>query len=547
MKRMKKIFAMLLAFTMVLGMTMTASAAATQTTTTIGVTGKETDRGTITVSGVTAEDGLSVKAYKIVEANYENSDSFSGYSPVYDGTVTVAENGDITVTDAQLTAILANITDSTKSWTMTPNTDKTAYSAEVPVGSYLVQITGSEAKIYSNVVVSARYVHSSGQTGVESNNVAIENGNAWIKVQNHPEIDKNIVKTDNSEVKGNTAKIGDTVKYEIEADIPYYGGAYPTYSINDKLTGLTYKEGLTVKVVREGKTDVTLAEGTHYTVTPNPLETTTTEFTLNFVVDATDDDVNNAVYTLNDYAGGKVVVTYNATVANTAAMDEAGNLNTATLNYTKDSKVEGNDGTDSVTTYTYTFEIDFIYKVGQSEANVNESAALAGAKFQLYTDETCGEDKKYSNAKWNGEVTSASDGLLKMEGLDVGTYYLKEVEAPSGYTINNTVYKIDITAVVDSASTATGKLQSWTITVTDNVTKEVVATNTYTVSEVTDETTGEVIFTATPGTATVNIPNTKIIALPSTGGIGTTIFTVAGCGIMIAAAFFFFASRKKEN
>ena len=211
--------------------------------------------------------------------------------------------------------------------------------------------------------------------------------------------------------------------------------------------------------------------------------------------------------------------------------------------------MEGNDGTDSVTTYTYTFEIDFIYKVGQSEADVNESAALPGAKFQLYTDETCGADKKYSNAKWDGEVTSASDGLLKMEGLDVGTYYLKEVEAPSGYTINNTVYKIDITAVVDSATTATGKLQSWTITVTDNVTKKVVATNTYTVNEVTDATTGKVIFTATPGVDnnTVNIPNTRIIALPSTGGIGTTIFTVAGCGIMIAAAFFFFASRKKEN
>ena len=264
---------MLLAFTMILGMTMTASASVTPTTTTTDVTGKNTDRGTITVSGVTPENGLSVKAYKIVEANYGNSGSFSGYSPVYPGTVAVAQNGDITVTDSQLTAILANITESTNSWTMTPNADKTSYSATVRVGSYLVQINGSEEKIYSNVVVSARYVHSNGQTGIESNNVAIENGNAWIKVQNHPEIDKNIVKTDGSEVKGNTAKIGDTVKYEIEADIPYYGGAYPTYSINDKLTGLTYKEGLTVKVVREGNTDVTLVEGTHYTVTPNSLGT----------------------------------------------------------------------------------------------------------------------------------------------------------------------------------------------------------------------------------------------------------------------------------
>ena len=44
-----------------------------------------------------------------------------------------------------------------------------------------------------------------------------------------------------------------------------------------------------------------------------------------------------------------------------------------------------------------------------------------------------------------------------------------------------------------------------------------------------------------------NFVNTKLSALPSTGGIGTTIFTIAGCAIMIAAAGFFFASRKKAN
>jgi len=47
--------------------------------------------------------------------------------------------------------------------------------------------------------------------------------------------------------------------------------------------------------------------------------------------------------------------------------------------------------------------------------------------------------------------------------------------------------------------------------------------------------------------SSIEITNTKLIALPSTGGIGTTIFTVAGCAIMIAAAGFFFATRKKEE
>ena len=45
----------------------------------------------------------------------------------------------------------------------------------------------------------------------------------------------------------------------------------------------------------------------------------------------------------------------------------------------------------------------------------------------------------------------------------------------------------------------------------------------------------------------MSIVNNKLTSLPSTGGIGTTIFTIGGCAIMIAAAFLFFASRKKND
>ena len=45
----------------------------------------------------------------------------------------------------------------------------------------------------------------------------------------------------------------------------------------------------------------------------------------------------------------------------------------------------------------------------------------------------------------------------------------------------------------------------------------------------------------------INIPNTKLSGLPSTGGIGTTIFTIGGCAIMIIAAGLFFASRRKSS
>ena len=49
------------------------------------------------------------------------------------------------------------------------------------------------------------------------------------------------------------------------------------------------------------------------------------------------------------------------------------------------------------------------------------------------------------------------------------------------------------------------------------------------------------------GASVADIPNTKLAALPSTGGIGTTIFTIGGCAIMIVAAGLFFATRRKAE
>ena len=95
----------------------------------------------------------------------------------------------------------------------------------------------------------------------------------------------------------------------------------------------------------------------------------------------------------------------------------------------------------------------------------------------------------------------ATNGTLKITGLGDGDYEFKETKAPTGYKVNP---------------------ENKAFTMTANEEKEV---------------------TVDAG----NFVNTKLSALPSTGGIGTTIFTIAGCAIMIAAAGFFFASRKKAN
>ena len=93
-----------------------------------------------------------------------------------------------------------------------------------------------------------------------------------------------------------------------------------------------------------------------------------------------------------------------------------------------------------------------------------------------------------------------------MKGLDEGTYWFKETKAPSGYSINAAGKQVTITLPTAKDD---GKLENVSVGAT--------------------------------------LTDTKLSALPSTGGIGTTIFTIGGCAIMIAAAFLFFASRKKND
>ena len=189
----------------------------------------------------------------------------------------------------------------------------------------------------------------------------------------------------------------------------------------------------------------------------------------------------------NEHAGKTVTVEVAATVTETGTYS-----NEATTNKASDpSTVEGETG--SIT-------INKVDKKDNVLKGAEFSVALDGTKLEFVEVETGVYRLATADDAENTKVTNvvATNGSVVVKGLDEGTYKIVEEKAPKGYS------------VVDVPDQTISKSQN--------------ATN-----------------------ITVKVTDTKLSALPHTGGIGTTIFTIAGCAIMVAAAFFFFTSRKKAN
>lgn len=197
----------------------------------------------------------------------------------------------------------------------------------------------------------------------------------------------------------------------------------------------------------------------------------------------------------NEHSGAAVVISYDATVTGLTG----GIKNTAHIWI-------GEKDSGEVTENVYPGMITMT-KTGEG----NET--LSGAEFEVYyVDDSMKHYAKIldgvvtgwtTNESEAGKITTGEQGTATIDGLDADvTYYFKEVKAPNGYTINT---KDEQAAWTEAGATAANR------------------------------------------TGSVSMQDTKLSGLPSTGGIGTTIFTIGGCAIMIIAAALFFASRRKSS
>ena len=289
---------------------------------------------------------------------------------------------------------------------------------------------------------------------------------------------------DNGDVDENTANIGDYVQFKLTVNV--IDGKPTNYVIHDKMsTGLTFVNTAEHPVVvNVGSRTLT---STEYSFKDTITDGCTFEL-----------KINDNILQPNDV----VTVTYYGQV-NSSAVINGDNTNEAKLTY----GTNGNSTCEKTTTKVFGFKV---FK----HAGTDKTTLLAGADFRLY--KTVGETTYYAQFDSNGlltgwateatasgvTITSNNTGALVLNGLDAGTYYLEETKAPDGY--NKLITPVTVT-----------------------ISKE------------------GVVSPAENGI--VYVSNNAGATLPSTGGMGTTLFYVIGGGLMVAAVVLLVTKKRMEN
>ena len=491
MKKLKKLFAVMLSLIMVLAMGITSFA--------------DTNSATITLTNF--DDATSLKYMQIIEPDQEQPTGWKFSNDAAENAFKTATGltdaqtilwkmikkqnhnaalntelkipaGTTEISNAEIDKALSTLkNDSTATWI--PATDKTSLN----VTSAGVYAFDAEKDGYTYKVATA-YV------GFEYYETAPTLRSTEVAAKKSQLIVTKTVNDDNKAVE-----IGQEVEYTITTYVPYIdanNASTRTFKITDEISGAAYL------LNEAGKVDGTVMMGNApvagATIVPTA-DGKSFEINLDSLVADTD----------NPNAGNLITVTYKAKITELTATNEA-----------KGHKSDVEYAGDNVGLYTGSITLT---KVDANNANKK----LPNAEFtvQKYNADntTLGEALKFDLVngvyRYNPEstrtnattVVTDTNGEVKVEGLDVGKYHFTETKAPNGYSINEAGKDI-LLGLGDGVTEATAN------------------------------------FVAT---GDLTLKDSQLSALPATGGIGTTIFTIVGCGIMIAAAGLFFASRRKEN
>lgn len=494
--------------------------------------------GKVTIKGV--EDGATVTAYQIVRKDGSSGRwvSVKGNKPANPQKPTADEVIDLAKDPSGLPTTLID------------QKSGNDYTKTLDPGMYLVLVSKTNnSKVYNPMIVSVNLDYTTTPPGKEggtadaASNFVAGTDVAYAK-SSEPTLDKSIVEksqnpsvANDNTVKGDSLKPGDTTNFNITTTIPSYSKQYenPKFVVSDEVS-----EGLDAPTDIEvfGPDSKKLKDGEQYN-----LVQTGKKFTITFTKD----------YLLSGKTSKNIVVKYRAKLNEKATSGFDANTNKASIDYSNNPKED--KGHNEKKTYHYTFDIDGniggkiteqgkeIVKVGideltgdviKAEKITNLSTVqkkLRGAEFKLYKANGAGTDIEGVALQ---TVTTDDNGLMKFRQLDAGKYILQESKAPDGYVLNDKKIPVSITATLNSD----GTLQSYTVNIDGK------ATSTY---NATYED-GKVKTTVEDNSNKSGLfQNVKPGGLPSTGGIGTYIFTAVGFALMALAAFMHMRNRKKQN
>ena len=365
-----------------------------------------------------------------------------------------------------------------------------------------------------------------------------------------PTVEKKIVSdADGKEHDAADSQIGQDVTYNLYGTVAENFDKYDTYfyEFSDKISkGLTLQKGAKVYLYKnrtDAKGDLARTLGTDIT---DKFEESTAE--------AADDGSKTTTWTcdnlknVNDVTKKSyIVVSYKAQINNGAVIaGDKSNDNTVTLHYSNNpmTSERGETKPDTVKDYTYGLKIN--------KVDLGTEAALDGAEFTIQATGADDDASKSLYVQKDGSLGSdpwkfvtANGGVIKVTGLDAGTYTVTEVSAPSGYAkVDPFTFEIKPSMNADDPGAGLTELKG--VLTTDQGGKVIAG--------ITDENAGDNNLTAKPGSVkdedgifNITVGDTKQVGLPLTGLNGVTFTWIAGGAVLCIGVAHLIRSRKQAE
>lgn len=499
-------------------------------------------QATVTVNGLT--DGETVNAYKLIsfDENYNNLVIADGYKSYLQ-----TKSGNNNATDRELAAWLVSkdgyhkTVETLEGYLASEDNGlpaATTYTADANGTATLTNLTPGYYLLTVNTTLQSSNLYRPMSAFIypQGDKLYIEVGDDYASPQtsatltaksvNGPTIDKE-VKTVTSNDWGDTATagVGDTAEFYVKIEIPRYpSGSKITMELTDTLTNMSYVTGSAELYSK-------FESGTFSDKINDALDVNTVDglkFTLDYGTIMNNVEVGQTSKT--------VYLVYTATVAQGAAADGSAK-NSAKLTYANIGTPEMKRTTDpsSVTVYNYAFKL---------EKKDILSRSLSGAEFTICTDEACNNAISFAQTSTDGVYEKNTNGTVTkipadftVKGLAPGVYYVKEIKTAPGYFLPHGSFTLTLTAAMDAvASKHNGELDGGNSSFTAKETDKDGALIKH--NGVDDD---------NKNTYSVQLINSVIPTLPSTGGAGTAVFTVAGVAVMVLAAVLFLRRKKEEE